>query len=259
VARATWKGVIGLGDVEVPVKLYSAVEDRGVHFRLLHEPDLVPVEQKMVHPGTNRPVPYEDTRRGVETPEGLVILDEEELAEIEPEPSREIRVHRFVPPAAIDPRWYLRPYWLGPDESAPDYAALAAAMEKAGREGVATWVMRDREYRGALRAREGRLMLVTLRSPSEVISAESLGVPGGRELAGPERGMALQLVEALSAEFNASEWRDEYRERVLELVEAKRSGKVVAFRPARTREPADSLEGALAASLKAAGKRRAHA
>lgn len=258
-ARAIWKGVIRFGDVGVPVKLYAAVEDRSVHFRLLHEPDLVPLEQRMVHPVTEEEVPYEEARRGFETPEGIVVLDEDELEALEPEPSREIEVHRFVPTGEIDHRWYLRPYWLGPDDSDAAYAALARALEEADREGVASWTMRGKEYHGALRVREGRLDLITLRHAEEVVSVADLEAPGGRELAGPERDMAMQLIEALAGEFTPEAWRDEYRARVLELVEAKASGQVVRFEPVRRKGPAGSLEEALAASLEAARERRASA
>ncbi|HUH12073.1 MAG TPA: Ku protein [Longimicrobiales bacterium] len=127
-ARAIWKAKIRFGGVEVPVKLYSAVRDRGVHFRLLHRKDRVPVKQRMVDPESGEVVAYEDIRRGYETGQGtFVILDEEELAQAEPEPSREIEITRFVPPEQINHQWYERPYFLGPDEDAEAYAALAVA------------------------------------------------------------------------------------------------------------------------------------
>ena len=105
-ARAIWKGVIVAGPARVPVKLYAAVEDRSIHFRLLHEKDLVPVKQHMVHPETGDVVDAADIRRGHEVSRGVyVILDEEELAGTEPEPSRDIEALRFVPVDAIDGRW----------------------------------------------------------------------------------------------------------------------------------------------------------
>src|SRR5690554_4922940 len=114
-ARAMWKGVIGLGE-GVPVKLYSAVEDRDVHFRLLHESDRVPVRQQLVNPDTDEVVPYEDTRRGLATDDGeLVVFEGDELDALEPEASRDIEVLAFLPHEEIDHRWYLRPYYLGPD------------------------------------------------------------------------------------------------------------------------------------------------
>lgn len=254
-ARAIWKGVIRLGADSVPVKLYSAVEDRAVHFRLLHETDLVPVEQRMVHPGTGRHVSHEETRRGVETERGMVVLDEEELESLEPEKSRDIEILRFVPPEEIDHRWYLRPYWLGPDESNAAYAALVEALADRDLEGVARWTMRNKEYHGALRAREARLLLVTLRHSAEVISVEELEAPPGREIAGAEAEMARQLVDALAGEWEPERYEDEYRSRVLELVDAKARGKVIAFEPMKREAAKGSLEETLAASLERAKER----
>jgi DNA end-binding protein Ku len=255
VARAIWKGVITFGDVEVPVKLYSAVQDRGIHFRLLHEDDLVPVSQEMVNPESGEVVPREQIRRGFEVARGeYVLLDDEELAALEPEASRTIEITRFVDPAAVDHQWYDRPYYVGPDDNDAEYFALARALEDSGMEGIARWVMRKKEYRGALRVRAGRLAMVTLRSPDEVVPAASLGAPGGRKPDARELRMARQLVAALEGPFDPEDFRDEYRDRVLELVEAKAEGRSLPRRKAEKKETGGSLEAALSASLKRAKK-----
>jgi DNA end-binding protein Ku len=256
-ARAIWKGRIRFGDVDVPVKLYSAVKSTGgVHFRLLHEKDLVPVAQQMVNPATGKVVAYEDVRRAYPTDDGrLVMLDEEELAELEPEASRDIEITRFVDPAVITHQWYDRPYYLGPDDSDADYFALAEALRSQQKEGVARWVMRNKEYVGALRLEDEHLMLMTLRHAGEVVPASALKAPGGRELDKREIQMAKQLVSALEGDLDLESYRDEYRERVLELVEAKASGKVLKFpkAPAKKKKE-DSLSAMLEKSLEAARK-----
>jgi DNA end-binding protein Ku len=256
-ARAMWKGRIRFGDVDVPVKLYSAVKSTGgVHFRLLHEKDLVPVKQQMVNPATGDVVAYEDVRRAYPTEDGrLVMLDEEELAELEPEASRDIEITRFVDPAVITHQWYDRPYYLGPDDSDADYFALAEALRSQQKEGVARWVMRNKEYVGALRLEDEHLMLMTLRHAGEVVPASALKAPGGRELDKREIQMAKQLVSALEGDLDLESYRDEYRERVLELVEAKASGKVLKFPKApATKKKEDSLSAMLEKSLEAARK-----
>lgn len=155
-ARAMWKGVVRFEDVRVPVKLYSAVEDRSVHFRLLHRKDQAPVRQAMLNPETDEVVPYEHIRKAFVSGEGdLVVLEKDELETIEPEPAREIRIVSFLPVRAIDHRWYLRPYWLGPDGAGERYAAFVRALAGSEREGLARWVMRKKEYVGALRLVEG--------------------------------------------------------------------------------------------------------
>lgn len=257
-ARAMWKGVIGFEDVEVPVKLYSAVQDRDVHFRLLDARNKAPVSQRMVNPGSGKPVPHEDIVRGFETADGaFVILDAADLAELEPPAAREIEVTRFLDPDAINHQWYDRPYYLGPDGDAEAYFALAQALAGEGKEGVARWVMRKKEYVGALRAVGDHLLLITLRNAEEVVSASALTPPQGRELDARELKMAEQLVDALSGEFDPAEFRDEYRDRVLAFVEKKANGDTVTvkkFRPKK--EPdADSLADVLAASVKGAKRK----
>ncbi len=258
-ARAIWKGVIGFGDLTVPVKLYSAVSSQGLHFRLLHEKDQTPLKQKMVNPETGEIVPYEEVRKGYELDSGtFVLLDEEELDELEPRASRDIEITRFVDPAEIDHRWYERPYMVGPDGAEESYFALAAALEGEKKEGVARWVMRKKEYVGALRVEQGWLMLITLRHAEEVVAAEDLEAPPGRKPDSNERKMAEQLIGALEDEFDPAAWHDEYRERVMELIEMKARGekpKVKKFRPKPTEEGA--LETALRQSVAAAKKRRA--
>lgn len=261
-ARAIWKGVLRFGEVEVPVKLYSAVEDRKVHFRLLDEKRRQPVEQRLVHPGSGEPVPKEEVRKGYEAEPGLfVVLEDDDLAEAEPPQSRDVELTRFVDSDEIDPPWYERPYWLGPDgeEAHEPYFALARALEREGKEGVARWTMRKKHYLGALRPRDGRLMLVTLRHAGEVISAADLPAPRGRELAKRELAMARQLVEALEDDFRPDEYVDEYRESVRELIAAKAEGAPAKVAPFRPKQPTDDLDRALAASLEQAegGRRRA--
>lgn len=250
-ARAIWKGIIRLGDTSVPVKLFSAVEDRGIHFRLLHEKDGVPVRQAMVNPETEEVVPAEQVRKGYVTDEGqIVILEKDDLAELEPEASRDIQVTRFLPQAAIDHRWYDRPYFLGPDGGAGSYFALIAALAKSGREGLAHWTMRNKEYTGALRLQGDYPVLITLRHAEEVVVAGELKAPGGRDLDKKELAMARQLMSMLEESFDPTAYRDEYRKRVLELIESKAAGRTVKFRKAPRKKAAEDLGKALRESIR---------
>lgn len=253
-ARAIWKAHICFGAVDVPIKLYSAVQDRAVHFRLLDARRHEPVKQHMVDPDTGKVVDPADIRRAYPTDEGdMVILDEEDLAAVTPEPSREIQVARFVPPEEITHQWYDRPYFLGPDEQDEAYFALAAALRKRNVEGVAHWTMRKKEYVGALRAEGDYLMLITLRKAGEVVPASALPAPAGRELDDREIAMAKQLVKAMEDPFDITQYHDEYRERVVELMEARAAGKVVKFPRAAIRKTDVSLADVLEQSLAATG------
>jgi DNA end-binding protein Ku len=252
-----WKGVIAAGSAEVPVKLYSAVEDRSIHFRLLHEKDLVPVKQHMVHPVTDEVVEPAEMLRGHEVEPGVfVLLDEDELKEAQPEDSRRIEALRFVPDGAIDGRWYDRPYYLGADGDAAGYAALRDALAAKKRVGLMRWTMRKREYVGVLRIHQDRLMLSTLRHAGEVVEAGDLPAPSGRKLSPAEVRMAETLVESLSGHFDPAEFRDEYRDRVLEMVAKKAKGEKVQVKRVRKKKEEGSLADILKRSIDA-GKEKA--
>lgn len=255
-ARAMWKGVIQAGTLEIPVKLYSAVKDHDIRFRLLHKTDKTPVKQELVSSESGEVVEYAEVRKALPVARGrMVLLEKEELQTLSPEESRDIEVTRFVNIGDIDHRWYERPYFLGPDGDAKSYFAAAKALANKKKEGVARWVMRDRAYIGALREEQGFLMLITLRHADEIIAAESLKPPSGRALQKREIEMAEQLVGALHAEFDPEQFRDDYRDRVMDLIETKAAGKkpkVVKFRP-KAKET-DDVAGALEASL--AGMKR---
>lgn len=258
-ARAVWHGVIRAGDLRLPVKLYAAVEERRPHFRLLHAADLEPVRQRLVHPETGEEVPREAVRRGYEIEPGtFVVLDDDELAAADPEPSREIRVTRFVQRGQLAPASYERPYWLGPDgRDDGTYAALAGVLTDQEREGIARWTMRKSDFAGSLQAQDGHLVLVTLRAPEEVIAVGELPAPAGRDFDARELRMAGQLVAALQSEFDPAEYEDTYSRRVAELIEAKAEGKPIKIRKLRPKRREASLTKALEASLKRARRRSA--
>lgn len=255
-ARAIWTGVVRMGEVATPVKLYSAVEDRSVRFRLLERRSRTPVRQELVDPVGGKVVAFDATRRGFVTDDDeLVLLEAEELEALEPEASRDIDVVQFVPPEALDHRWYVRPYYLGPDGDLPRYTALAAALAKVGREGVAHWTMRTKAYVGALRLHRGYPVLVTLRSVEEVVPLEQVERPTQKPLDDRQLKMARQLIEMLAAPFEPDAYRDTYRERVEELIEAKRAGERPKPPKKRTKRPVRDLDQALERSLSAGGGR----
>src|SRR6202171_3832293 len=223
--RAIWKGELKIGAAKIPVKLYSAVVDRTVRFHILDEKHLMRVKQHMVSPDSGEEVTNQEIQKGYEIEPGkFVILTDEDLQSLEPKPSREIELTEFVPPESINQQWYERPYYLGPDGNVQDYFALAEALEKSGREGIARWVMRNKSYIGALRSQDGYLVLCTLRNAAEVISARELPKPAGRAPSARELNMPKQLVGMLEGEFDAAELKDKYRKRVMELTEGKAKG-----------------------------------
>lgn len=257
-ARAIWKGVIHCGDIRIAVKLYSAIADRPIHFRLLHAKDKVPVRQQWVNPGTNAIVAHADTHRAWQTAEGeLVMLQPEELEKLVPESSRDIRLRYFFRASAIDHRWYDRPYYLGPDPEGDSgsYAALIAALEAEQLEGLANWVMRKKEYFGALRLYRGYPVLVSLRHANQVVLGRELKPPTGKPLAKREMDMGRQLIAMLESDFEPEEYSNQYRERVLKMLEKKRKGGRISKTAVKRKAPSPDLEVALASSLDSARKR----
>ena len=179
-ARAIWKGHLVLGKHEVPVKVYSAVQDQAVHFHLLHEKDLTPVEQRIVRKDNGREVPKEAQRKALPLDDQrAVILEPDELETLEPESDRTIQLLRFVPRDALGDQWFDRPYYLGPDEGdGGAYVALAHALGDKDRLGIARWVMRDKRYLGALSVADGHLVMTTLRRAEQVLAVAC--VPTGQ-------------------------------------------------------------------------------
>ena len=256
-ARAIWKGELKINSTKVPVKLYSAVQDQTVRFHILEQKSKTRVKQHMVDPDSGKEVPAEEIQKGFEVQPGtFVILDKEELAKLEPEASREIEITQFVPPSQIPPEYFDRPYYLGPDGDQAAYFALAEALQKKEREGVAHWVMRKQPYVGAIRSVDDYLMLFTLRNAEEVLSAKDLPKPSGRAPDKKELAMAAQLVDLLKGEFDPKEYKDEYRERVRDFVEKKAKGHKPKLHLVKSKRKTAALDKVLSKSIEALKKQK---
>jgi DNA end-binding protein Ku len=254
-ARAIWKGELKVGTTKVPVKLYSALKEHSVRFHILDERSKTRVKQHMINPESGEEVATDEIQKGFEVDPGIfVILDNKELESLEPKATREIEVKNFVPPQAIAPEFYDRPYYLGPDGDQTAYFALAEALRKQEREGVAHWVMRKQPYVGALRAEGDHLLLFTLRSADEVLSAKDLPRPAGRAPDKKELSMAKQLVELLKGEFNPEDYQDEYRQRVMDFVEKKAKGRAPKLRLVKNKRQPASLDKILSKSIESLKK-----
>jgi DNA end-binding protein Ku len=258
-ARAMWKADLALGEIKVPVKLYAAVRDTKIHFRLLHAADHAPVKQQMVDLETEQPVVSEQLEKAVAVDRGVyVLLTEQEQAALAPKPSRLISVEQVVVSSAVDERWFDRPYYLGPDGDDEGYFALAEALKKRGVIGIAHWVLRNKRYVGALQASGGYLLLDTLRYAQEIVEVAAVQPGANRAPDKREIALAEQLISALEDRFDANEFRDEYQEQLQGLLAAKAAGKVVRFPKAPKREQGDSLIASLQASLKGRRKEASH-
>lgn len=249
-ARAIWNGTLRLGKHEVPVKMYSAVEDRAVHFKLLDAKKHEHVEQQIVRKDTGAEVPREDRRKAFPLDNGeAVILQPEELAALEPPASRDIHLCRFVSTGLLRDPWFDRPYYLGPDGDDDAYFALTRAVADKQVDGIARWVMRKKRYLGALLTEGDYLMMITLRRSQQVLAMPAVQPSRTRAPSEAELKLATQLVDSIAGEFEPDKWHNEYHERLCALIDAKLHGdKIKPFkRPERA--ASDSLEDALRASL----------
>jgi DNA end-binding protein Ku len=256
-ARAIWKGKILLAGQEVAVNMYSAVEDRGVHFKMLSKEGAAPVRQRIVRKDTGEEVPKEERRKAFPLEGGeAVILQPDELESLVPPASREIHLCHFVPKDLLTDQWFDRPYLLGPDGSDDTYFALARAIEERGVHGIARWVMRKKRYLGALATAGDYLTMITLRRSEQVLSLPAVQPASDRSPSDAELKLAQQLVESISGDFAPQEWHNEHRERLRALIAAKAKGqKVVPLRP-RAPAPSTDLADALRASIAATRERR---
>ena len=253
--RAIWSGAISFGLVNVPVKLFSAVSPKDVRFNQLEEGTGARIRQKRVSADTGEEVPYEKIVKGFEiSPDRYVIITPEELEGLDPKATRAIDIEDFVDLDQIDPVHYERPYYLVPDTGgAKPYALLVQAMKESGMVAIARMVLRTKQYLVALRAVGDVLVIETLYYSDEVVDPDELdGVPHDVDVSDRELKIARQLIESLATEFEPERYRDEYRERVLDLIEKKAEGQEIVLQP-QTEEPAQvvDLMAALEASLAA--------
>jgi DNA end-binding protein Ku len=252
-----WSGAISFGLVNVPVKLYSAVSRKTVRFHQLNSDTGHRISQKRVDSVTDEEVPYEKIVKGFElTKERYVVITPEELDSIAPEKTRAIDIEDFVDLEDIDPIFYDHPYYLVPDKGAGKaYGLLLEAMRESGKVAIARVVIRSKEQLVAIRPAGDVLTMETMLFHDEVVPTDDLdGVPDASDLKTSDRElkMAQQLIASLSSDFEPSKYSDEYREKVLELVERKAEGQEIAIQP-EAEEPAKvpDLMAALEASLAA--------
>ncbi|MDH6121166.1 DNA end-binding protein Ku [Kitasatospora sp. GAS204A] len=259
-ARPIWTGTLSFGLVAVPVGLYSATEDHSVHFRQLQRGTSDRVRNQRVNERTGEEVEYRDVVKGFELAEGeYVVLDPVELEQISPGRSKSIEISGFVDLAEVDPIYFDKTYYLGPrgKEYGKVYGLLHRALADTNRAGLATFVMRGKQYLAAVRVEGEVLVLQTMHYAEEVRDPhreidnlpQAPAEPSEKELAA-----ARQLIEMLSAQWKPEEYRDTYTEQVRELVEAKLAGEeVVSAAPAPETTNVVDLMAVLERSLQQAG------
>lgn len=254
--RALWKGAINFGLIHIPVRMYKAASGRDIRFRELHDADSSPLKQKRVCALDGKEVPREHVVKGYEVaPDHFVIIKPEELDALEKAEPHTINIENFVEVEKVDPVYFENSYYIVPDKTAARaYALLVAAMEHTGKAAVARVVLRQRQQLVMLRPTGEIMTLSTMYYADEVVPRDALeGVPHLDHPDKRELEMATRLIDSLADDFHPEKYKDEYREKLLALIEAKAEG-AKWTPPKAKKEPAKVIDlvSALQASLDAA-------
>jgi DNA end-binding protein Ku len=257
--RSIWKGAISFGLVTIPVKLYSATEQKDVTFHQVHREDGGRIRYKRVCTQDGEEVAYADIAKGYELASGeMVVLTDEDFEDLPLSSSRRIDVLQFTPAEQIDPIYFAKSYYLEPDaQGAKPYVLLRNALESSGQVAVVKVALRQRESLATLRVRDGVFVLETMLWPDEIRTPDFAFLEEDIEVRAQELKMAESLITTMESDFDPAEYHDTYREALQQVIEAKVAGREVI--PAREEEeagPAVDLMAALRASVEAAKRER---
>ena len=253
--RAIWSGTISFGLVSVPVRMYSAIQEADVHFHLVHEPDGGRIGYQKVCKAENEPVPDDEIVKAYEVKEDeLVVLTDEDFDAVKVEGVKTIDISDFVPYDEIDPIYFERTYFLGPQDGGEKvYGLLREAMEQTGLAAIGKYVMREKQHLGCLRIREGVITLERMFFHDEIRAVKEIA-PRKTKVPKAELELATALIDQFKSSFEPERYEDTYRAALLKLIKAKQKGETITAVPAaEDEEPADLL-AALKASVEAAKK-----
>lgn len=256
--RTMWKGAIRFGLVYIPIKLYTATENKDIRLRMLHKDCMAPISYTRTCTRCGKEIPNDAIIKGYEyAPEQFVAVSDKEMNDLQDDPDKSIEIINFVDLNEIDPVYYEKSYFIGPDTgaAAKAYALLRAAIDSTNKIGIANIIIRSKQHLAAIRSYENGLMMETLYYPDEVRSMSS--VPGieslNAEAEQRELEIATQLVDQLAEPFDPAKYKDDYREKLEKLI----ADKVAGIKPEKKAPEAKSAEvidllSALEASVKEA-------
>ena len=257
--QSIWKGSISFGLVSIPIRLFSATEEKDISFRQVHREDGGRIRYKRVCSVDGEEVPYSDIAKGYELPDGeMVVLDDDDFANLPISSSRAVEVLSFVPAEQIDAVQMGKPYYCDPTGDAKPYVLLRDALDNAERVAIVKVALRQRERLAVLRPREGVLVMQTLLWPDEVRAAKLDFLDEDVTVRSQELTMAESYISALSADFDPDEFSDHYREALEEVIEAKVAGREIVTpeaQPESSGQVVDLME-ALRRSVAEAKSRR---
>ncbi len=227
--RSIWTGSITFGLINIPVKLFSAVQESSLDLDMLDTKDHSNIKFKRVNESTGKEVAYENIVKGFKLESGYVILDDVDFEAADSVKTKTIEVINFVEQSEIDSLYYEQPYYLEPDKSAMKaYALLRDAMETTGKVGVASFVLRNKEGLAILKPYKNAIVLNRIRFAQEIRGLEDLKLPPISKVKTKEVLMANKLVEQLTEKFNITKYKDTYTAKLLKIIKEKAKGKVIS-------------------------------
>lgn len=261
--RPIWRGAITFGLISIPVKLYSATEDKNIHFHLLHEKDGERVHNKRVC-DKGHEVDWDDLVRGYEYSKGrYVVFTDDELDAVKVESVKAVDIDSFVPLDEVDPMYFNKSYYVVPDEGgAKAYKLLAGALEDTGQVAVGKITLREKEHLATLRLADGVFVLETMHWPDEIRPPKFDELGGRARLSDNEKKMARSLVEQLSGDFEPDKFKDEYRAAIKKLAKQKIDGKEITIAEEEEEQPSgvidlmEALRQSVEQAKKGAGARK---
>ncbi len=258
-AHAIWSGAINFGLVTIPVKLQTAVRTNDLRFNFLHKPDEGRITQVRRCSLDGEEVAYTDLVRGYEYEKGrYVIISDEDFNRVNPEATQSVDIVQFVDLAEIDPMFFDKPYYLEPEKRGRHaYALLREALKESGKVGIAKVVIRSREHLAALKPNGDALVLELMHFADEIVETSTLELPAVEKPAANEMKVARMLIDTMTEAFDAKNYKDTYREQMLEMIEARAAGKTVPAgeTKAPVRDNVVNLMDVLQRSLEASKKR----
>ena len=255
--KAIWTGSIGFGLVNIPIKLFSAIQSSNLDFDMLDKKDHANIKFKRVNEKSNNEVLWENIVKGYWINDKYVVLDDNDFAKAAPEKSEHIEITQFVEEKEIDTIYFETPYYTQPEKSGTRaYALLKEALLKSGKVGLGSFVMREREHICIIRAKDDLLILNRLRFPQEIRPADELNLPASKSKPA-EVKMAITLIQQLTKPFNPKIFKDEYSDKLLKMIKAKSKGKAVPFKPlkivhSKSKDLMEQLQASLSTTKKKA-------
>lgn len=253
--KAIWTGSIGFGLVNIPVKLYSAIEDSSLDLDMLDKKDLSHIRFKRVNENTGKEVLWENIVKGYKIGEKYVVLEKDDFVRASPENNKTIAIEQFVDSNEIDTNYFEMPYYLEPEKSGVRaYALLRDALAKTGKVALGTFIMREREHLCLIKVQDKLLVLNRIRFAQEIRPAKDLKIPAAASKPA-EIKMAISLINQLSGPFDITRFKDEYSDKLMKIIKEKAKGKLKPFKPmkvvhSRTQDLMEQLKASLSPRAK---------